>query len=74
MLVLEQRWWKYAGAKEARVRVEFDMSITRYYQVLNVLLDKPKALAAHLATVACLRRLRDARRDQRSVDRLPGGD
>ena len=71
MLVLEQSWRKYAGAKETRVRAEFNMPITRYYQVLAVLIDKPEALAAHPTTVSRLSRLRDARREQRSADRNP---
>ncbi|WP_342395231.1 DUF3263 domain-containing protein [Nocardioides sp. T2.26MG-1] len=58
MLAFEQKWWKYAGAKETAVREEFDMPMTRYYQVLNVLIDRPAALAAEQLTVGRLRRLR----------------
>ena len=46
ILAFEGQWWKYAGAKEQAVRELFDMSPTRYYQVLNALIDKPEALAA----------------------------
>ncbi|MDT7700771.1 MAG: hypothetical protein QOJ30_3096, partial [Pseudonocardiales bacterium] len=46
ILAFEGQWWKYAGAKEQAVRELFDMSATRYYQVLNALVDKPEALAA----------------------------
>ncbi|MCB0907061.1 MAG: DUF3263 domain-containing protein, partial [Nocardioidaceae bacterium] len=35
ILEFERQWWKYAGAKETAVREKFDMSSTRYYQVLN---------------------------------------
>ena len=38
-------WWKYAGAKDQAIRDKFAMSATRYYQVLNALIDKPEALA-----------------------------
>ena len=45
ILAFERQWWKYAGAKEQAVRELFDMSATRYYQVLNALIDRPEALA-----------------------------
>ena len=41
ILAFESQWWKYAGAKEQAIRELFDMSATRYYQVLNALVDKP---------------------------------
>ena len=37
---------KYAGSKEQAIKELFDMSSTRYYQVLNALLDTPAALEA----------------------------
>ena len=46
VLAFERQWWRYAGAKEQAVRELFDMSATRYYQVLNALIDTPAALAA----------------------------
>ena len=46
ILAFERQWWKYAGAKEQAIRELFDMSATRYYQVLNSLIDTPQALAA----------------------------
>src|SRR3954468_557369 len=45
VLDFERQWWKYAGAKEQAVREKFGMSSTRYYQVLNALIDRPEALA-----------------------------
>ena len=39
ILAFEGQWWKYAGAKEQAVRELFDMSATRYYQVLNALVE-----------------------------------
>ena len=44
VLAFERQWWKYAGAKEQAIRDKFQMSATRYYQVLNALIDKPEAL------------------------------
>ena len=70
MLDFERQWWKYAGAKEQAVREKFDMSSTRYYQVLNALIDRPEALAHDPLLVRRLRRLRATRQRQRSARRL----
>ena len=67
---VERQWWKYAGAKEQAVREQFDMSATRYYQVLNALIDRPEALEVDPLLVRRLRRLRAARQRQRSARRL----
>jgi hypothetical protein len=70
VLAFERQWWKYAGAKEQAVRDLFDMSATRYYQVLNGLIDRPEALAADPMLVKRLRRLRASRQRARSARRL----
>jgi hypothetical protein len=70
ILAFERQWWKYAGAKEQAIRELFDMSATRYYQVLNALIDTPAALAADPMLVKRLRRLRASRQRQRSARRL----
>lgn len=70
ILAFERQWWKYAGAKEQAIRELFDMSATRYYQVLNALLDRPEALAFDPMLVKRLRRLRAARQRARSARRL----
>ncbi len=70
ILAFERQWWKYAGAKEQAVRELFDMSATRYYQVLNGLIDRPDALAFDPMLVKRLRRLRASRQRQRSARRL----
>ena len=70
ILAFERQWWKYAGAKEQAIRELFDMSSTRYYQVLNTLIDNPAALACDPMLVKRLRRLRAARQRQRSARRL----
>ena len=70
ILSFERQWWKYAGAKEQAIRELFDMSGTRYYQVLNALIDTPAALAADPLLVKRLRRLRASRQRQRSARRL----
>src|SRR5947207_1791296 len=70
ILSFERQWWKYAGAKEQAVRELFDMSATRYYQVLNALIDRPEALACDPMLVKRLRRLRASRQRARSARRL----
>jgi hypothetical protein len=70
ILAFERQWWKYAGAKEQAIRELFDMSATRYYQVLNTLIDRPEALAADPMLVKRLRRLRSSRQRARSARRL----
>ena len=70
ILAFERQWWKYAGAKEQAIRELFDMSTTRYYQVLNALIDTPAALSADPMLVKRLRRLRASRQRQRSARRL----
>ncbi|HSF27257.1 MAG TPA: DUF3263 domain-containing protein [Actinomycetes bacterium] len=70
ILEFERAWWKYAGAKEQAVRELFDMSATRYYQVLNALIDRPEALAADPMLVKRLRRMRATRQRARSARRL----
>ena len=73
ILAFERKWWKYAGAKEQAVRELFDMSSTRYYQVLNALIDRPAALEQDPMLVKRLRRMRQSRQRARSARRLGMG-
>ncbi|MEV0896761.1 DUF3263 domain-containing protein [Actinoplanes sp. NPDC049802] len=61
ILAFEGKWWKHAGAKEQAIRDTFGLSSTRYYQLLNGLLDNPAALQQDPVLVGRLRRLRTAR-------------
>ncbi|GAB1643392.1 DUF3263 domain-containing protein [Krasilnikovia sp. MM14-A1259] len=61
ILAFERKWWKHAGSKEQAVRDAFGLSATRYYQVLNGLLDNPAALEQDPVLIGRLRRLRSAR-------------
>ncbi len=70
ILAFERQWWTYAGAKEEAVKDLFAMSATRYYQVLNALVDRPEALAADPMLVKRLRRLRASRQKARAARRL----
>lgn len=70
ILQFERQWWLYAGNKEQAIRDMFDLSPTRYYQVLNQVIDNPQALAAEPLLVRRLRRLRAARQKTRAARRL----
>lgn len=61
ILDFEKQWWRNPGAKEQAIRDRFDLSGTRYYQLLNALLERPAALAYDPALVKRLRRLRSER-------------
>ncbi|ATW49222.1 DUF3263 domain-containing protein [Streptomyces peucetius] len=65
VLAMERRSWRGPGAKERAIREQLDISPVRYYQLLNALLDDPRALAHDPVTVNRLRRVRDARRSRR---------
>lgn len=66
MLAFERQWWKHAGAKEQAIRETFEVSSTRYYQMLNKLLDDPRALEFDAPLVNRLRRLRMSRARSRA--------
>jgi len=61
ILAFERQGWRHAGAKEQAIRDRFDLSATRYYQLLNALLDNPTALAHDPVLVGRLRRIRGSR-------------
>ncbi len=70
ILTFERQWWQYAGLKEQAVKEMFGLSATRYYQVLNEIIDNPAALAEDPLLVRRLRRLRASRQKARSARRL----
>ena len=65
ILAFERQWWKYAGSKEQAIKELFDMSSTRYYQVLNGLINNPAALSEDPMLIKRMRRLRDQRQGKR---------
>ncbi|MBW3588631.1 MAG: DUF3263 domain-containing protein [Actinobacteria bacterium] len=70
ILEFERYWWKYAGAKERAIREQFELSATRYYQLLNEIIDMPEALSYDPILVKRLQRLRAFRQRQRMARRL----
>ncbi|MDQ3939968.1 MAG: DUF3263 domain-containing protein [Actinomycetota bacterium] len=73
ILDFERSWWKHAGVKEQAIKERFDMSATRYYQLLNELLEHPAAMTHDPILVKRLKRLRVYRQRQR-VARLLGAE
>ncbi|HEX2417622.1 MAG TPA: DUF3263 domain-containing protein [Micromonosporaceae bacterium] len=71
ILDLERTWWRHAGSKEREIRERFGISPTRYYQLLNRLIDNPDAIRHDPMLVRRLRRLRATRLRTRS-DRTDG--
>ena len=70
VLEFERFWWKYAGAKERAIKDSLGMSATRYYQLLNQIIDMPEALAYDPILVKRLQRLRAFRQRERVARRL----
>jgi hypothetical protein len=70
VLAFERQWFKYAGAKEKAIRQQFAMSSTRYYQILNQLIDKQEAMQADPMLVKRLRKMRTVRQRTRAARRL----
>lgn len=73
ILDFERSWWKHAGVKEQAIKEQFDMSATRYYQLLNELLESPAAMAQDPILIKRLKRLRTYRQRQRTA-RLLGAE
>jgi hypothetical protein len=69
ILDFERDWWKYAGAKEQAIKERFELSPTRYYQLLNRIIDDEAAVAHDPMLVKRLRRLRAQRQRQRAARR-----
>ena len=67
ILVFERGWWRFPGSKEREILEVFSMPATRYYQLLNELIDRPEAAEFDPALVARLRRQRVRRRKMRSA-------
>ncbi|MEV8536328.1 DUF3263 domain-containing protein [Streptomyces sp. NPDC051211] len=65
VLAYESRTWPGPGAKERAIREHLGMTPVRYYQLLNALMDDPRALAHAPGTVNRLRRIRADRRARR---------
>ena len=65
VLDFERSWWTVDGVKEVLIEERLGLTSSRYYQVLNELLDRPDALDHDPMVVRRLRRLRDRKRRAR---------
>lgn len=70
LLDFERQWWKQPGSKEQAVRERFGVSSTRYYQLVNALVDREAALRHDPMLVKRLRRARAERLVTRTARRL----
>ncbi|MEL4359425.1 MULTISPECIES: DUF3263 domain-containing protein [unclassified Luteococcus] len=71
LLDFERDWTGGRAMREQEIRARFDLSLPRYYQLLNQLIDSPAALRHDPLLVKRLRRLREQRQRARSAARLP---
>jgi hypothetical protein len=76
ILDFERSWWTEAGPKDTAIRDRFELSGTRYYQLLTDLIDDQDALDYDPLLIRRLRRARDRRRrarvEGRPVSQLDG--
>ena len=66
ILAFERGTWRSTGAKEQAIAEVFAFPATRYYQLLNELIDNPEALKSDPALVKRLRAQRARRQRIRS--------
>jgi len=62
ILDFERSWRHRPGPKEIAIRENFDISPSRYYELLNALLDDADALEYDPLTVKRVQRVRNQRR------------
>jgi hypothetical protein len=67
ILTFERSWWRQPGAKEREILEVFGIPVTRYYQLLNELIDRVEAAEFDPALVGRLRRQRSRRQQMRSA-------
>ena len=65
ILDFERMWRHLSGPKHAAIRERLLMSPSRYYELLNEMIDSPEAEAYDQLTVRRARRVRDVRRRSR---------
>lgn len=65
ILDFEGSWWSEPGSKADAIRVRFELSATRYYELLSEILADPEALEHDPLVVRRIRRERERRRRER---------
>ena len=66
ILAFERRGWRSPGVKEQAIAEVLELTATRYYQLLNELIDRPEALEADPVLVKRLQAPRARRQRMRS--------
>jgi len=69
ILDFERTWRQLRGPKEVAIREHFNISPSRYYEVLSALLEDPEALSYDPLTVKRAQRVRNQRRRVRMEGR-----
>ncbi|HJP25633.1 MAG: DUF3263 domain-containing protein [Acidimicrobiales bacterium] len=70
ILDFERSWWSATAPKDVQIRERFELSATRYYQLLGEMLDTDDAMAYDPLVVRRLQRQRDRRRRARLEPRM----
>ena len=65
ILDFERSWWSEEASKETLIRERFELSTTRYYELLGELIASDEAYAHDPLLIRRLRRLRERRRKAR---------
>ncbi len=65
ILEFERSWWTVDVPKDQQIQEKFQLSITRYHQILIELLDMPAAAIYDPLVIRRLQRQRDRRRQAR---------
>ena len=65
IIEFERTWWSEDASKESIIRERFELSTTRYYELLGELIDSEEAYDFDPLVIRRLRRLRDRRRRAR---------
>lgn len=65
IIEFERSWWSEEGSKESIIRERFELSTTRYYELLGDLIDSEEAHDFDPLVIRRLRRMRDRRRRAR---------
>jgi len=65
IIEFERTWWSEDSSKETIIRERFELSTTRYYEILGDLIDSDEAYEFDPLVIRRLRRLRDRRRRAR---------
>ena len=74
ILDFERSWWTATSPKDVQIRERFELSASRFYQLLGELLEDSEAMAYDPLVVRRLRRQRERRRRARLEPRVVEDD